>query len=44
MMYDPRPFVSAVATWQNATIAYLQMWLAAYEVVWRRSLEMALGR
>ena len=44
MMYDPRPFMSAAAAWQNATIAYSQMWVAAYEVIWRRSIDMALGR
>ena len=42
-MYDPRSYLSALMTWQKAAMAYAQMWMAANEVIWRRTTDMALG-
>ncbi|MFD0982422.1 hypothetical protein [Tropicimonas aquimaris] len=42
-MYDPRAVSRAMQTWQQASLAYTRMWLSASEVIWTRSMMMALG-
>ena len=42
-MFPPYDPIKAAGDWTRLTTAYVQMSMAAAEVVWRRSLQMTQG-